>query len=278
MGVFPSMAIDYAINDDISFSSITGFCDVFDLQSYPPVFGLIPTFIVGAPGIDLEQLTQEFRLASSFDGAVNFVTGVIYEQKEVDTYLPIIADISAALGLPVPLWVDIANTEYRQDSEAASAFVDLTWNNSDNLELSGGVRYSWEEKDFIGVDGFVGDRKEHWDDVSPQLTLSRQTNEQWMLYASYREGFVAHPEFAPGTTQDSYSKVNAAIRLSDPTDTWYVALIGRNLTDEYVVTSAGTTPTAVRTGTSTEVGSLGDAIGFVGVGRTLSLELGYTFR
>lgn len=449
-----TVALDYAINDEFTFSSITGFYDVYDLQPYSPVFGLIPAFILPAPETDHRQITQEFRLASSFDGAVNFVSGVFYEQKDLETYLPIAADIGPAIGLPVPFWLQVANTEYDQESTAYSAFVDITWEITENLELSGGARYSWEEKEFAGVAGFIGEEKDDWDDVSPQLTLSWRPNDQWRLFASYREGFksggfdgsfrttptapsayepeevegfelgakgtlidgtlqlnaaiysydydnlqvtrheaetnsaaivnaaeaeisgieldfvwltplegllaraaiayndseyndfvgdcyggqtisngcnlnflngafisqdldglplVRAPEivgnlglsyeqhfsnvvldltldvlysdefendteYAPGIKQDSYSKVNAAIRLSDPADTWYVALIGRNLTDEYVVYSAGRAGTAPGFGTGTEVGIPGDVIGFVGFGRTLALELGYTFR
>ena len=448
-----TVALDYAINDDLTFSSVSGFYDVYDLQPYSPVFGLFPAFILPAPETDHTQFTQEFRLASSFDGAVNFVSGLFYEQKDLETYLPIAADIGPAIGLPVPFWLQVANTEYDQESTAFSAFVDITWEITENLELSGGARYSWEEKEFAGVAGFIGEEKNDWDDVSPQLTLSWRPNDDWMVFASYREGFksggfdgsfrttptapssyepeevegfelgakgtlldgtlqlnaaiysydydnlqlgrfeaetnsaaivnaaeaeisgielnfvwltplegllarasIAYndseynefvgdcyggqsisngcnlnflngafisqdlsgeplrraPEFVgnlglsyeqhignvilglnldvlysdefendnenrPALIQDSYSKVNAAIRLSNPADTWYVALIGRNLTNEYVVYSAGAAPTAPGIGTGTEVGIPQDAIGWVGFGRTFALELGYTF-
>ena len=448
-----TVALDYAINDNFTFSSVTGFYDVYDLQPYNPAFGLVPAFILPAPETEHTQITQEFRLASSFDGAVNFVSGVFYEQKDLETYLPIAADIGPAIGLPVPFWLQVANTEYDQESTAYSVFADITWDITENLELSGGARYSWEEKKFAGVAGFIGEEKDDWDDVSPQLTLSWRPNDDWMVFASYRKGFksggfdgsfrttptapssyepeevegfelgakgtlldgtlqlnaaiysydydnlqvtrndaetnsaaiinAAEAEIAgieldfvwltplegllaraaiayndseynefigdcyggqsisngcnlnfvngaftnqdlsgeplprapeivgnlglsyeqqfsnvilgltldvlysdefetdnenrPVLTQDSYSKVNASIRLSDPADTWYVALIGRNLTDEYVVYSAGSAPTAPGIGTGTAGGIPQDSIGWVGFGRTVALELGYTF-
>ena len=46
----------------------------------------------------------------------------------------------------------------------------------------------------------------------------------------------------PGMDQDGYVKVNARIAVSDANDTWEVALIGKNLTDEKIMTYGNQTP------------------------------------
>lgn len=184
-----TVGIDYTVSDDLTLSSVTGYYDNTFTSAYSTSFGIIPNFII--PGLDLEfeQFTQEIRLASDYDGAVNFVTGVYYEDKQHDSNNPVTLDVGPALGLPFSIWALAANTQYIQDTTAYSAFLDLTWDITENLELSGGARYSYEEKDFAGIAGAIGNQSEDWSDVSPQITLSWRSSDEWMFYASYREGF-----------------------------------------------------------------------------------------
>ena len=48
----------------------------------------------------------------------------------------------------------------------------------------------------------------------------------------------------PLAEEDGYTKLNARVAVSDPNDTWEVALVGRNLTDEEIVSYANDTPLA----------------------------------
>jgi iron complex outermembrane recepter protein len=48
----------------------------------------------------------------------------------------------------------------------------------------------------------------------------------------------------PNMEQDGYAKVNARLSLSDLESTWEIALVGKNLTDEEVMTYANATPLA----------------------------------
>ena len=50
----------------------------------------------------------------------------------------------------------------------------------------------------------------------------------------------------PAATQDAYAKINARLSLGDVNGRWDVALVGRNLTDETVVSYAGDAPLANR--------------------------------
>ena len=174
-----AVAVDYDISDTLSLTSITGYYDVSSLGS-GPAFGLLPAPAVAAQNLEFDQFTQELRLASDFDGPLNFVAGLYYEDKTHDYFQPVTLTSSGF----------VAVREYDQDTEAMSAFVDVTWNITDDVELSGGVRYSDEEKTFKTIRGYTEpEQKESWDDVSPQVTLSWHASEEWMLFASYREGF-----------------------------------------------------------------------------------------
>lgn len=94
--------------------------------------------------------------------------------------------------------------------------------------------------------------------------------------AIYSDGYETGATQQPNTTQDSYTKINAAVRLSSLDDTWSVALIGRNLADEYTWASGGASP-STGSGTGTDAAVPADGIAYVGLGRTLSVEFAYNF-
>ena len=187
-----TIAIDYDISDELSLASITGYYDVSHYNPFSVVIGTGHTTLVSTQVMDIEQVTQELRLASSFASPVNFVGGLFYEDKTHENATPLLGDfaiVAPALGLPIGTYGLLALPAYELESEAYSAFLDLAWDITDSLELSSGARYSYEEKTFTSISGFVGEETQDWDDISPQLTLSYTTNEDWLLYASYREGF-----------------------------------------------------------------------------------------
>lgn len=75
----------------------------------------------------------------------------------------------------------------------------------------------------------------------------------------------------PNVEEDGYTKLNLRLAISDIDDQWEVALIGKNLTDENIVTYANDTPLA--TSLSQSIGYYG----FVESPRTLSVQGTYRF-
>jgi outer membrane receptor protein involved in Fe transport len=74
--------------------------------------------------------------------------------------------------------------------------------------------------------------------------------------------------------QPAYATVDAAIRLSTANERWQVALIGKNLTNRFVVTFAGDEPS---TGTAAGgvTGRLADQYAIFAPARTVQLQLTY---
>lgn len=58
----------------------------------------------------------------------------------------------------------------------------------------------------------------------------------------YADDYRTNNTGTPLAVQDSYVKVNARVRISGDEDHWEAALIGRNLTNEYVILGATATP------------------------------------
>jgi outer membrane receptor protein involved in Fe transport len=75
----------------------------------------------------------------------------------------------------------------------------------------------------------------------------------------------------PRTVQDSYAVFDATMKLGDADGKWDISLIGKNLTDEYYLTSIGGAPSSGG-GTGTPGGVLADLVGNPGLPRTIALQ------
>ncbi|TGD73023.1 TonB-dependent receptor [Mangrovimicrobium sediminis] len=158
----------------------------------------------GADGKEDNTLTDELRLTSNFDGPFNIVAGLFYEENEAR----FVGRIGGAFfGDLLPTF------DNRDDLTAYSAYFDASWDITENLKLSGGLRYTYEDKDHSVVNdddalalfgGTIPRRNNDsadFDNVSPRVVLSwspGQTN----FYASYAQGFKSGGFNSPSFTVD----------------------------------------------------------------------------
>jgi outer membrane receptor protein involved in Fe transport len=92
--------------------------------------------------------------------------------------------------------------------------------------------------------------------LAPEFTGYVSAEYTWMLGDRLRLGATADVVYTseflqsltldPFATQDAYAKINARLSLGNIDGRWELALVGRNLTDETVVSYAGDTPLANR--------------------------------
>lgn len=94
---------------------------------------------------------------------------------------------------------------------------------------------------------------------------------------SYTSKYNFTDALRPDSIQDGFTKVDAAISLKGPGERWTVSLIGRNLTNELVVTAANDIPFAGGTGTGTTTGVRADMSAFVDNPREYILEASFKF-
>ncbi|MEM6682057.1 MAG: TonB-dependent receptor [Pseudomonadota bacterium] len=167
------LKLDYDVTDTLTVTSITGYVDLdaleFDCFSYG---GVGPAFIAGAPAAPaapalaavntpgsaqgfgcsspnntLEQFSQEIRLASNFDGPFNFLIGGFFEDREI-----LFGGHQQAVNIsiigPDPVTGNTADWYRSQvtDAQALSFFVSGNYEITERLTLSGGVRWTDEEK------------------------------------------------------------------------------------------------------------------------------------
>lgn len=130
---------------EFSLKSITGYVD-YEFDSYQDVdFGPAP-FLGRARSEQHKQFTQEFLLSSPIGGTVEYLTGVYYQDEDLEHDKNTDFAVSV-LGLPAVL-DNTGVTDFQQDTTTWSAFAQLTWNVSDTVRIIGGLRYSNDEKEF----------------------------------------------------------------------------------------------------------------------------------
>jgi iron complex outermembrane receptor protein len=208
-----SLQVNYAFANKMDLTSVTGI-----YHNNYSAFGNFDSTVF-AQAIDAEaivdtQISEELRLASRFDGPVNFTTGAYYEHQKQDT---INTDRIAPLpAYPLPGPYSGASNSVAMTAankaDSYSVFAQMSWKILDNLELAGGARYSHDDRTatvqnvfnyfdllapafgipnpFSSV-GVVLTPKLNENNVSPEATLTYHPMRDVTLYGAFKTGYLA---------------------------------------------------------------------------------------
>jgi hypothetical protein len=88
----------------------------------------------------------------------------------------------------------------------------------------------------------------------------------------YSSKYAVSPFGQPLAVQSSYVNVDAALRLGAANDRWQVALVGKNLTNNFVATSAFD-QSGTGSASGGQTGTLANQFGLFAPPRTIALEL-----
>ena len=205
-----TLTLNYALGES-TLTSVTGFSSYEFEEFLDGDIGIATVF--GIPSTeDYEQFSQELRLTSAGGETFDYILGLFYQSSELDF------TESLVLTLPSGLNVDIPRT-YGSDSDLWAAFGQVTWNMTDTLRLTAGVRYTEEDKEGFrnlytrNLDGSVfpsdafaplgaplpplgvfpheldGDRSES--STTPLISIQWDATDYSMIYASVSTGFKA---------------------------------------------------------------------------------------
>lgn len=161
------------------------------------IVGVIP----GAPIVvnfdtTYEQVTQEVRLSSAdTSGPLQWVVGGWYR------YFDSQVDRTATLaGAPFP-GLSLRGDD-PVDSEARAVFGDITWRLSERIDLSGGLRYYWDDRTNTGLTpaGPLPVRRASFDSFSPRANLLFRWNDDVSTYATIAKGFRSGGFNSSGTS------------------------------------------------------------------------------
>jgi len=186
---------------------------------------------VAAPE-DYRQVSQELRITSTPQGAIEYIAGLYYQHSTLNgrntfSYNFLAANIAAAPAFQplLPYLPFAAQSQFREQNDTSSAFGALTWNALDALRVTGALRYTIVDKDFLQAIA-VGTGRADYGAVtpfpaplaglgaafaqgarlatvgatplsrqdkhfSPSLTVQYDVGEDAMLYARFDHGFKA---------------------------------------------------------------------------------------
>jgi iron complex outermembrane receptor protein len=153
---------------------------------------------------------------------------------------------------------------------AALAYVDATYDEFMGAQcIVDGSNQPINPGCVDGEEDLSGERLERtpeWEanlmaDWNSQLTDRTELRLNLSMY--YSDEYFVRQDFSPNGRQDSFTKWDARIGVASIEDTWEVALVGRNLTDELTIQHAY------------EIA--GDQFANVSRGRMITLEASYQF-
>lgn len=199
--------------ENFSVSSLTSFRKLDDDLSTHISFPFLQT-------TDQDQFTQEVILTSDFDSPFNFVGGVYYYNEDV-------ALVTNFGGLPADLDVQ---------TKSFAVFGQATYDITDQLTLTGGGRFTTEDRDFIGegagtVTPLVASLET--DNVTYTAKLDYAITDDVLIYGSFATGFKS-----PGFASDCFSAAVCYEPVAEEELTSYEAGLRSEFADGAVIFNA----------------------------------------
>ncbi len=103
---------------------------------------------------DIQAFSQEFRLLSGGDGAVNWMIGAVYAEDDLDLVSP--TEFFGNVGWNILQFPGGGTMGYTQETEAWSVYGQVAFDLNDQWALTVDARYTDEQKDYSGW-GYVND-------------------------------------------------------------------------------------------------------------------------
>jgi len=204
----------FQVSDALTLESITSYRSFeFDVQldTDATPLPLLDVFVQQ----DQSQFSQELRASYQSDGPITATGGVYYFHDEDLTFSGVDNHAAALFGFPVTAFgiptASMADTDQVTDSYAL--FADATYQFTERLSASAGLRYTHEEKESarhfelfldptvfvvanppalltgVGTPGAVVEASSDFEAFTPKFSLAYQANEDLLLYASVSRGF-----------------------------------------------------------------------------------------
>lgn len=173
--------------EKVSLTSITSYRE--NKSRFLTELGFTPiNFIAAEVNIDKETFYQEFRAVSDLDGPFQYIAGATYLEAKFD------GGLATTLLTPVPFLADLPSGSGRYTVTNWSAYLQLGYDFTENLNLTVSGRYVHEKNDAISFNPITGSQdpfKLVQKRVLPSATLKYSLDGGGNVYARWARGFKA---------------------------------------------------------------------------------------
>lgn len=225
------LRVDYAM-DWATLTSITAYRDLdvhydFYFAGNPLTDATIESFNTNIE--QSEQLSQEFRLSGSSKRA-DWVAGLYYYDVDVhhiERFDQHFNGLFGALGLPPTIGNGVADFDVDAVTESWAAFFQGTYNVTEKLALTAGIRYTEDTREADSVAAILEGARpvglnenyqisvdQSWDAVTPRFAVEYQANDELLAYFSATKGFKS------GVFNNTAATRAAALVPLPPEEVW----------------------------------------------------------
>ena len=185
---FGSLQMNYDLTPELTLNSVTGYQQTqHEVMINGGQTGFAGPLIIADTDFDRRDFTQELRLTSNYEGIVNFMLGAYYQD----------GNMRNRTGLFFLGPRDRGAMEINIDT--ISFFGQTTFTFNPRWELSAGLRWTDEERDFSAVNLATGEPFDpslygnvdelNAENVSPEVALTYTPTDDLTFFVSYREAF-----------------------------------------------------------------------------------------
>ncbi len=218
-----SLTVDWDIGETMSLKSITSYFEIEHIGDQSNNDGVDITYLTDNFDQQNEEWSQEFTLSGTA-GRLDWIGGLYYYQSEIDeafqfTLPALQASFEALFGLfagggplppgslagfgtrldGTPSAIPFLDFQLIQDLESVAVYGQGTYNFSDRLRATAGVRWTRDEKDVTQtvVNNIGGDfcrdvqLEDDWSEVTGKVGLDADVGANHLVYGSISRGFKA---------------------------------------------------------------------------------------
>ncbi|MCP3732254.1 TonB-dependent receptor [Sphingomonas sp. MG17] len=198
------------------------------------------------PSTDIKENSVELRVQNRPGGAIEFIAGAYYFDQVIEDRNLLLATIK-----PIATTITFFNSIGRGKTRSGAAFGQMTANITDQLRVTGGLRYLKESKDTVvtvapGTFSFAGSDSRDDDALMGTGIVAYQPSSNVNLYLRYARGFksggtnllltlpttIASPSVEPETT-DAY-EAGLKLRALDGRLSTNLAVYSQTVRDQQV--------------------------------------------
>jgi len=197
-----ALHFDWQLNDNVMLKSISAYREMMfdDSNDYD---GTPFTFFHTERHVDQEQRSQEFQFIGSV-GSIDFVAGIFYFNEDAESENPF--EVYVDPDTPTDVSDDFVSTirnTYGVESTSIAVYSHADWHVTEALTITGGIRWTREDKDFhvehpdsVDMATFQPDFPnvsvdDTWTNTSPMLAVSYIWDESITTYAKVAQGWKA---------------------------------------------------------------------------------------